>query len=290
MNTYNELFGARVADEGTKEILIRDLHEFESHPFRVIDDEDMKELVQSIHERGILVPVIVRTRQEGGYEIISGHRRCYAARMAGLFKVPAVISEMTDEEAVDVMIYTNFQRSTILPSEKARAYRLQLETIRHSGIQGLASTNEVGKKYGDNARKVQRYIRLTFLITELLASVDQGRLSMQAGYSLSFIKPEHQRWVFQVFRETRRLPSGRQAERIRESSEDRVLTLDKLRGMMAKKENRCQDIILHRQDLDKFFSPELSQEEIEGLIYRLVRQWHDQEQRGHEEKPEDWLS
>ena len=202
MNTYDQLFRTPDSNEKTREINLRDLHEFEGHPFRVVDDEDMEELVQSIRERGILVPVMVRTRPEGGYEIISGHRRCHAARLAGLFKVPVVIAELTDEEAVDAMIYTNFQRSTILPSEKAQAYRLQMEAIRHPGICGPSSPGTIGRKYGDNARKVQRYIRLTFLIDELLALVDQEKLCMQAGYSLSFIKPEHQRWVLQVFRET----------------------------------------------------------------------------------------
>lgn len=282
MNTYDQLFRTLDSNEKTREINLRDLHEFEGHPFRVVDDEDMEELVQSIRERGILVPVMVRTRSEGGFEIISGHRRCHAARLAGLFKVPVVITELTDEEAVDAMIYTNFQRSTIFPSEKAKAYRLQMETIRHPGVCGPSSPESVGRKYGDNARKVQRYIRLTFLIDELLALVDQEKLCVQAGYSLSFIKPEHQRLVLQVFRETNRLPSGRQAEKIRSSSEDHVLTLEKLRGMMARKENRRRDIVLHRQKLDLLFPQEFSEEEIEELIYVLVKRWHDQEQHEYQ--------
>jgi len=277
MNTYDQLFEIGGVQGNAKEILIRDLHEFNGHPFRVVDDENMEELVQSIRERGILVPVMVRTREEGGYEIISGHRRCYAARQAGLFKVPAVINELTDEEAVDAMIYTNIQRESILPSEKARAYHLQMEAIRHPGIRGSGSPDMVGKKYGDNARKVQRYIRLTFLVDDLLALVDEGKLSMQAAYSLSFMKREHQQWVMQVYRETKKLPAGRQAEKIRDSSEEGVLSLEKLRGMMTGKTHRKRNIVLPRKKLDEFFSQDFSEEEIEKLIFRLIGQWKRQE-------------
>ena len=143
MNSFEQLFMNNKTHENAKELLIRDLHEFDGHPFRVVDDEDMEALVQSIRERGILVPVMVRTRKDGGYEIISGHRRCHAAQQAGLFKVPAVINELSDEEAVDAMIYTNIHRSSILPSEKAHAYRMQMEIIRHPGIKGYPSSTIV---------------------------------------------------------------------------------------------------------------------------------------------------
>lgn len=273
MNTFEQLFMNNKTHENAKELLIRDLHEFDGHPFRVVDDEDMEALVQSIRERGILVPVMVRTRKDGGYEIISGHRRCHAAQQAGLFKVPAVINELSDEEAVDAMIYTNIHRSSILPSEKAHAYRMQMEIIRHPGIKGYPSSTIAGKKYGDNARKVQRYIRLTFLIDDLLALVDEGKLSMQAGYSLSFIKAEHQRWVAQLFRETNKLPSGHMAEKIRSSSEDKDLSPEKLRSMMTGKRHRKKDIVLHREKIEKYFPPDTGEEVMENLICRLLDQW-----------------
>ena len=281
MNTFDQLFKTGCEHENIKEILIRDLHEFEGHPFRVVDDENMEELIQSIRERGILVPVMVRTKVEGGYEIISGHRRCYAARQAGLFKIPAVINELTDEEAVDAMIYTNIKRTTILPSEKAYAYRLQMETIRHPGAKGSSSLSVIGQKYGDNAKKVQRYIRLTFLINDLLELVDEGKLSMQAAYSLSFMRREEQQRVVQVYRETKKLPKGRIAERIRNCSEENNLSLEKLRSMITGKTHRRKDIALSRKKLDEFFSPDFSEEEIEKLIFRLIEQWKRQED-GHE--------
>ena len=273
LNTFEQLFGTGDVNDHSTELLIRDLHEFRNHPFRVVDDDSMDELVQSIRERGILVPVMVRTRKEGGYEIISGHRRCHAAKLAGLFKVPAVIRELTDEEAVDAMIYTNIQRKYVLPSEKAHAYRLQMETVRHPGIKGSYAPVLVGRKYGDNARTVQRFIRLTFLIDELLALVDEGKLSMQAGYSLSFIKTEHQRWVAQIFRETKRLPSGHMAERIRSSSEDRDLSLEKLRSMMTEIDHRKKDIVLPMKKIKQYFPADTSKEDIETQILRLIEQW-----------------
>ena len=168
LNSYDDLFGETSVQTDAVEVMIKELHDFENHPFHVIDDDAMAELVQSIREKGILVPLTVRPKDGGGYEIISGHRRKHAAEIAGLFKVPVLIRELSDEDAVDIMIYSNIQRTNILPSEKARAYRLQMETLKHQGKRGSSAPEAVGKKYGDNARKVQRYIRLTFLHKDLL--------------------------------------------------------------------------------------------------------------------------
>ena len=171
LNSYESLFG-ELPDEGeSTDLFIKELHDFKEHPFRVTDDEDMLELIQSIKEKGILVPLTVRPIAEGGYEIISGHRRKHAAEIAGLEKVPAIIRELSDEDAVDIMIYSNIQRTNVLPSEKANAYKLQMDTMRHQGKKGSSTPDEVGKKYGDNARKVQRYIRLTYLIPEDISAL-----------------------------------------------------------------------------------------------------------------------
>ena len=155
LNSYDDLFGETPVQADAVEVMTRDLHDFENHPFHVKDDEDMAELVQSVRDKGILVPLTVRPKDGGGYEIISGHRRKHAAEIAGLFKVPVLIRELSDEDAVDIMIYSNIQRTNILPSEKARAYRLQMETLKHQGKRGASAPEAVGKKYGDNARKVQ---------------------------------------------------------------------------------------------------------------------------------------
>ena len=163
LNSYDDLFGETLAHPEAVEVMIKELHDFKDHPFRVNDDEEMAELVQSIREKGVLVPLTVRPSSEGGYEIISGHRRKHAAELSGLFKVPVMIRDLSDEDAVDIMIYSTIQRTNILPSEKAMAYKLQMETMRHQGKKGASSPDTVGQKYGDNARKVQRYIRLTFL-------------------------------------------------------------------------------------------------------------------------------
>lgn len=172
LNSYDDLFGESTANPEAVEVLTKELHDFRNHPFHVTDDDDMAELVQSIRDKGVLVPLTVRPMEEGGYEIISGHRRKHAAELSGLFKVPVLIRDLSDEDAVDIMIYSNIQRTNILPSEKAFAYRLQMETMRHQGKKGASSSEAVGKKYGDNARKVQRYMRLTFLHKDLLDLVD----------------------------------------------------------------------------------------------------------------------
>ena len=182
MNSYESLFG-ELTDEGeSTDLFIKELHDFKEHPFRVTDDEDMLELIQSIKEKGILVPLTVRPIAEGGYEI------------------------MSDEDAVDIMIYSNIQRTNVLPSEKANAYKLQMETMRHQGKKGLSTPDAVGKKYGDNARKVQRYIRLTYLIPDLLELVDKRKLSMQAGYWISFLDEPEQNWILKTYQLYGKLP------------------------------------------------------------------------------------
>lgn len=273
LNTFEQVFGEPAGHSKTKELPIRELHEFDGHPFRVVDDESMEELVQSIRDRGILVPVMVRPGRTDGYEIISGHRRCHAAFLAGLFKVPAVICELTDEEAVDAMIYTNIQRASILPSEKARAYRLQMEIMKHPGARGSAASTAAGRKYGDNARKVQRYIRLTFLIDDLLALVDEGKLCMQAGYELSFMKQEQQRWVMQVYRETKRLPSGNLAEKIRSCADDEDLSPEKICAMVSGKGQERKNIVLSRKRIEPYLTKDISDGEITELAYSLFREW-----------------
>ena len=212
LNSYDDLFGDAPLQTDAVEVMIKDLYEFENHPFHVTDDEDMAELIQSIRDKGILVPLIVRSKEGGGYEIISGHRRKHAAEIAGLFKVPVLIREMPDEEAVDIMIYSNIQRTNILPSEKARAYRLQMETMKHQGKKGNLTSDAIGKKYGDNTRKVYRYIRLSYLQEELLNLIDNGKMTIQAGYWLSFLNEQEQGWILKIFQQYRKLPSGRTAQ------------------------------------------------------------------------------
>lgn len=272
LNSYEELFGDAPVHEDTKELMISELHDFRNHPFHVNDDEEMAELVQSIREKGILVPITVRPRDEGGYEIISGHRRKHAAQLIGLIKVPVIIRELSDEDAVDIMIYSNIQRTNILPSEKAMAYRLQMEAMKHQGKKGDSTPVAVGRKYGDNARKVQRFIRLTFLLKDLLELVDSGQLTMQAGYWISFLDENEQGWILKIFRQYRKLPSGRTAQQIKEQKEDHVLTLDSAENLILGNGYR-RKVSLKSKRIDQFFPPEYDSEQIEEIIYQLLERW-----------------
>ena len=250
LNSYESLFG-ELTDEGESTALfIKELHDFKGHPFRVTDDEDMLELIQSIKEKGILVPLTVRPIVEGGYEIISGHRRKHAAEIAGLEKVPAIIRELSDEDAVDIMIYSNIQRTNVLPSEKAKAYKLQMETMRHQGKKGSSTPDAVGKKYGDNARKVQRYIRLTYLIPDLLELVDKRKLSMQAGYWISFLDDPEQNWILKTYQLYGKLPSCRTAQQLRDQHDEGVLTKNSTDGLILG--NRyCRRVTLKTRRLNQ---------------------------------------
>ena len=276
LNSYDDLFGATSVHPEAVEVMIKELHDFKDHPFRVNDDEEMAELVQSIREKGILVPLTVRPSSEGGYEIISGHRRKHAAELSGLFKVPVMIRELSDEDAVDIMIYSNIQRTNILPSEKAMAYKLQMETMRHQGKKGASSPDTVGKKYGDNARKVQRYIRLTFLQKDLLELIDSGKLTMQAGYWISFLDEREQGWILKIFRQYKKLPSGRIAQQLREQDEDHVLTLDSAETLILGNGYR-RKVSLKAKRIDRIFPPEYDGEQIEEIIYQLLERWKEEQ-------------
>ena len=276
LNSYDDLFGKTLSNEGTVEVLIRELHDFENHPFQVRDDDDMEELVQSIREKGILVPLTVRPKDGGGYEVISGHRRKHAAELSGLFKVPVFIRQMPDEDAVDIMVYSNIQRTNILPSEKAKAYRLQMETMRHQGRRGVSTPEAVGKKYGDNARKVQRYIRLTFLHNDLLELIDDGKLTMDAGYWLSFLGEKEQGWILKVFRQYKKLPSGRTAQQLRDQNEDHILTFDRAETLILGNGYRRR-VSLKAKRIDQLFPPEYDGDQIEEIIYQLLERWKEEQ-------------
>ena len=276
LSSYESLFGNPAVEGDATELFIKDLHDFKDHPFRVVDDDDMLELIESIKEKGILVPLTVRPVPEGDYEIISGHRRKHAAEIAGLLKVPAIVRELSDEDAVDIMIYSNIQRTNILPSEKAMAYKLQMETMRHQGKKGASSPDTVGKKYGDNARKVQRYIRLTFLQKDLLELIDSGKLTMQAGYWISFLDEREQGWILKIFRQYKKLPSGRIAQQLREQDEDHVLTLDSAETLILGNGYR-RKVSLKAKRIDRIFPPEYDGEQIEEIIYQLLERWKEEQ-------------
>ena len=278
LNSYDDLFGVGKNEEQPVKIAVTELHEFRNHPYYVIDDEDMHELVESIEKEGVLIPLIARPMKNGGYELISGHRRKHAAELAGLEKVPVSVRELSDKEAIDVMISTNIQRTNILPSEKAFAYRMQWEATYHRGKKGVSTPKKIGEQTGDSTRKVQRYIRLTYLISDLLTLVDERKLTMQAAYEISFLGDKEQGWIFDIYRETGKLPSGKTAETIRKEFDEKKLTNEKLRIIIMgelRKTNR--KITLKNKRINEYFPPDYSEGQIEEIIYKLLDRWRDEQ-------------
>ena len=272
LKSYESLFGESAFEGAVSEVFVKDLYDFKNHPFQVNDDEDMQELIQSIKDKGILVPLIVRPMSDDGYEIIAGHRRKYAAEIVGLIKVPAIVRDLSDEDAVDCMIYSNIHRMNVLPSEKAKAYRLQTDIMKHRGKKGTSTPDSIGKKYGDNARKVQRYIRLTFLLPALLELVDKKKVTLQAGYFLSFLGEPEQGWVLEIYQHSGKLPSPKVSLQLRDDYTDQLLTRERTEKLILGHKPQ-RNVTLSAKRLDDIFSSEYNAEQIEQIIYQLLNEW-----------------
>ena len=222
---------------------LSELHPFPNHPFRVVDDEKMREMAASIQGCGVLLPGIARIRPEGGYEIVSGHRRKRACELAGRETMPFIVRNMTDDEAVIAMVDTNLQRENILPSERAFALKMKMEALKHQGqrtdltsrqvVAKLRSAVEIGQKTGESGRQIQRTIRLTSLEPSLLHMVDDRKLAFNPAVELSFLKPEEQEKIAAAMDEAQTTPSLSQAQRLKKASQEGKLTDDLLRGVMA---------------------------------------------------------
>ena len=259
------------------------LHTFANHPFHVRKDMEMNELVDSIRESGVIVPLIVRTRPEGGYEIISGHRRCEACRELGIEKVPVRVQELTDDEATILMVNSNIQREHVLPSEKAFAYRMKLEAIKH---QGRATSGQVGPKLsqrsniivatqnGESVKQIQRYIRLTYLISPILQMVDEARIAFNPAGEISYMTPEHQRWLQAEMELCEATPSLVQSRRLKEMSQSGTLTEHYLHTLLTEqKPNQRQKFFLNQSDVQRFFPPGYTPEQMQNTIFSLLKTW-----------------
>lgn len=284
----DELFGDGFDNiaEGIQEIQISQLSEFKNHPFKVTEDEDMEELADSISKQGILYPILCRKTVEG-YEIISGHRRTYAAKMAGLTKVPAVIKDITDEDAILMMVDTNLQREHIEPSEKAKAYRMKMEALGQKGKKGETTVNtarDLGVAGGDSGRMVSRYIRLSYLIPELLELVDEHKLGVTtSGQALAYLSEQEQELVYEVYETSQQLPDTAQADVLKSMSQElkksgRELDIDDIRSVFvtqaeAKKETKKSSIKIEMAKISSFFADGTSDKEMEDIIIKLLEKW-----------------
>lgn len=272
IDKFEDLFGGSAEQESSAEQIINapltDLHTFKDHPFRVEDDEKMEETTESIRQYGVLVPGIARPRAGGGYEIIAGHRRKRGSELAGKKEMPVIVRNYTDDEATIIMVDSNIQREDILPSEKARAYKMKYEAMKHQGKKsGKNTLDEVGEAAGENAKKVQRYIWLSRLSEELLAMVDSKKLGFSQGVDISFLTEEAQQWVQAVIEEKSCNISMVQSAKIKEYGKTGELTLAMVRLILTEEKPKERKVTLKADKISEYFAEDYSSEEIEGMPY-----------------------
>lgn len=294
--TVEELLGAPTAKDTTTEIRINQIYKFEKHPFKVLDDAKMADLVQSIKDNGVIVPVLVRPDDEGTYEMISGHRRMHAAKLAGLTTIPAIIKPMTNDEATIAMVDANMQREELLPSERAYSLNMKMEAMRRQGARtdlmdetsatewrGLETAQIVGMDIGLGKSQVKKYIRLTELIPELMELVDQKRLSIVLSVDISYLNREVQMGVYKYFKQNGMILKE-QIEALKEQENADNLTEYTIGELMnnaipAKKDTGR--IILSKKKLDQFFPSTSSSEKREEIIIRLLNDWKERSAKAY---------
>lgn len=281
LTTYDELLGINGSDNSNQgkvvEIPLTELYPFKDHPFQVNDDAEMDDMVESIRQHGVLNPGLVRPRLDGGYEIISGHRRKRGSELAGLHTLPVLIQEYNDDEAVVIMVNSNIQRENILPSEKAFAYKMKMEALRHQGVKDNKKEDTaelVGKKAGDSGRKVQRYIRLTELLAELMELVDKKKLNFISAVSLSYLTHEEQEWVYQCITEKKVSVSGKTAEELKKYSAEKRLTRLAVELILCKERKEIKKVTFSEEKIKRYFPDEYSREQMEEVICRLLEDWY----------------
>jgi len=276
--------------EQVQQIPISELHPFEGHPFRVVDDEAMTRTVESISQFGVISPLLVRPDPDGGYEIISGHRRCHAAEQVGLETLPVIVREMDDDEAIIAMVDSNLQRETILPSERAWAYKMKMDAIKHQGARtDLTSTqvvsklaaSEVGDSAGVSRETVRRYVRLTNLIPELMDMVDEKKIAFNPAVELSYLTRDEQSHLLEAMDYAQATPSLSQAQRLKKLSQLKQCTPEAMEILMdeVKKEELAPTVTLPTELLRKYFPKSYTPKQMEDTIIRLLDQWQKSRQR-----------
>lgn len=279
--------------EQIQQLPLTELHPFPNHPFKVLEDEAMQRTVESIAQYGVLAPLIVRPRPEGGYEILSGHRRQYAAKLAGLETLPVIVRNMDDNAAVVLMVDSNLQREHILPSERAFAYKMKLEALKNQGArsdltsdqpgQKLWSVEQVASDAGESKTQIQRYIRLTHLIPELLELVDQKKISFNPAVELSYLTEPEQRDFLEAMQDTQNSPSLSQAQRIKKLSQESQCSYEAIFDIMGEEKKAEMDrVTLKNEVLRKYFPRSYTPKQMEDTILRLLEQWQKKRQRSTE--------
>ena len=282
--------------EQVQQIPIGELFPFKNHPFKVLDDESMQRTVESVEQYGVLSPLIARPRPEGGYEIISGHRRQHAAQLAGLDALPVIVRQMDDDAAVLLMVDSNLQRENILPSERAFAYKMKLEALKNQGARSDLTCGQFGHKLigakardivadesGDNARNVQRFIRLTSLIPELLDMVDEKKIAFNPAVELSYLDESQQRDFLEAMNDTQNAPSLSQAQRLKKLAQEGHFSYDVAFAVMGEeKKDELDKVVIKNDTLRKYFPRSYTPKQMEDTIIKLLDQWQRKQQRQNE--------
>ena len=282
--------------EQVQQIPIGELFPFKNHPFKVLDDESMQRTVESVEQYGVLSPLIARPRPEGGYEIISGHRRQHAAQLAGLDTLPVIVRNMDDDAAVLLMVDSNLQRENILPSERAFAYKMKLEALKNQGARSDLTCGQFGHKLigakardivadesGDNARNVQRFIRLTSLIPELLDMVDEKKIAFNPAVELSYLDESQQRDFLEAMNDTQNAPSLSQAQRLKKLAQEGHFSYDVAFAVMGEeKKDELDKVVIKNDTLRKYFPRSYTPKQMEDTIIKLLEQWQRKQQRQNE--------
>ena len=278
------------------EIPLKDLYPFKDHPFKVRDDAEMEKVVESVATYGVLTPAIARRRPEGGYELISGHRRHHAAQLAGLETMPVIVRELDDDAATILMVDANLQREEILPSERAQAYKMKLEAIKHQGqrrdltsgqldpkLNNMRSNAIVAQDAGESVKQVQRYIRLTELIPEIQEMVDTKQIAFNPAVELSYLKPEEQQDFIEAMDYGQATPSLSQAQRIKTLSRDGMCTLEAMCAVMSEEKKPEVDHVTLKNDvIRKYFPKSYTPQQMEQTIIKLLDQWQKKRERQQE--------
>ena len=280
--------------EQVRQIPIDDLHPFTNHPFKVLDDEAMARTVESIAQYGVLAPLIARPRPDGdGYEIISGHRRQYAAKLAGLDTLPVIVRQMSDDAAVILMVDSNLQREHILPSERAFAYKMKLEALKNQGARSDLTSCQVGTKFradselaesaGESARNVQRFIRLTNLVPELLDMVDEKKIAFNPAVELSYLDESQQRDFLEAMEDTQNAPSLSQAQQLKKMAQQGEFSYEKAFDVMGQEKKSEKDTVtIKNETLRKYFPRSYTPKQMEEKIIQLLDAWQKKQQRRNE--------
>ena len=294
LSSYDDILSTEesreaAAREQVRQIPLSELHPFEGHPFRVVDDEAMTRTMESIAQFGVLAPLLVRPDPDGGYEIVSGHRRCHAAELAGLETVPAIVREMDDDAAIIAMVDSNLQRETILPSERAWAYKMKLDAMKHQGtrtdltsaqVAPKLSTAVIGEAAGMSKDTVKHYIRLTNLIPELMDMVDERKMAFNPAVEISYLTREKQANLLSAMDYAQATPSLSQAQRLKKLSQEGSCTLEAMCEVMNEvKKAELDRVVFKANDLRKYFPKSYTSQQMEDTILRLLEQWQKRRQR-----------